>query len=200
MNEKVLLENVSDSETFWKHYFLKEELTIFLRNRGLSASGSKAELSERIARFLDTGKVDQPTLKSVRKAIKPLASEVISDNAVIPTEFVCSEASRAYFKEKIGKSFTFNVSFQNWLKQNAGKTYLEAVGAYRMILKEKKTRKNVIGAQFEYNTYVRDFFSDNENKTLREAIACWNFKKSQEGNHRYEPSDLKVLENEKPKP
>lgn len=197
--EKVLLENVSDSETFWKHYFLKEELTEFLRNRGLSASGSKAELSERIARFLDTGKVDQPTLKPVRKAIKPLTSEAISDNAVIPTEFVCSEASRAYFKEKIGKSFTFNVSFQNWLKQNAGKTYLEAVGAYRMILKEKKTRKNVIGAQFEYNTYVRDFFSDNENKTLREAIACWNFKKSQEGNHRYEPSDLKVLENEKPK-
>lgn len=198
--EKVLLENVSDSETFWKHYFLKEELTEFLRNRGLSASGSKAELSERIARFLDTGKVDQPTLKPVRKAIKPLASEAISDNAVIPTEFVCSEASRSYFKEKIGKSFTFNVSFQNWLKQNAGKTYLEAVGAYRMIFKEKKTRKNVIGAQFEYNTYVRDFFSDNENKTLREAIACWNFKKSQEGNHRYEPSDLKVLENEKPKP
>lgn len=200
MNEKVLLENVSDSETFWKHYFLKEELTEFLRNCGLSASGSKAELSERIARFLDTGKVDQPTLKSDRKPKKPLVSEVISDYAVIPTEFVCSEASRAYFKEKIGKSFTFNVAFQNWLKQNAGKTYLDAVGAYRMILKEKKTRKSVIGAQFEYNTYVRDFFADNENRTLREAIACWNFKKSQEGSHRYEPSDLKVLENEKLKP
>lgn len=199
MNEKVLLENVSDSETFWKHYFLKEELTEFLRNRGLSASVSKAELSERIARFLDTGKVDQPTLKSVRKPKNPL-TEVISDYAVIPTGFVCSEASRAYFKEKIGKSFTFNVAFQNWLKQNAGKTYLDAVGAYRMILKEKKTCKSVIGAQFEYNTYVRDFFSDNENRTLREAIACWNFKKSQEGSHRYEPSDLKVLENEKLNP
>lgn len=199
MNEKVLLENVSDSETFRKNYFLKEELTEFLKSRGLSASGSKAELSDRIARFLDTGECDMPTKKSVPKSKNPLA-EVISDYAVIPTEFVCSEISRAYFKEKIGKSFTFNVAFQNWLKQNAGKTYLDAVDAYRAILKENKARKSVIGEQFKYNTYIRDFFSDNKDKTLFDAIACWNFKKSQEGSHRYETSDLKVLENEKLKP
>ncbi|MDD7668276.1 MAG: DUF6434 domain-containing protein, partial [Agathobacter sp.] len=40
--------------------------------------------------------------------------------------------------EKIGKSFSFNVLFQKWLKGNAGKTYGDAINAYYQILEEKK--------------------------------------------------------------
>ncbi|WP_420329330.1 DUF6434 domain-containing protein [Pseudobutyrivibrio ruminis] len=35
---------------------------------------------------------------------------------------VCSEKHRAFFKEKIGKTFSFNVQFQKWLKANVGNT------------------------------------------------------------------------------
>lgn len=106
---------------------------------------------------------------------------------------MCSELHRAFFKEKIGPQFTFNVAFQKWLKSNAGKTYADAIRAYYQIMAEKKHGKTKIDKQFEYNTYIRDFFADNRGKTLEDAIRCWRYKKSLQGHNRYEESDLNVL-------
>jgi hypothetical protein len=44
-----------NSKTFREYYYLKEELITFCRNEGLSTSGGKIELIDRIAHFLDTG-------------------------------------------------------------------------------------------------------------------------------------------------
>ena len=95
---------------------------------------------------------------------------------------------------KIGKSFSFNVLFQKWLKTNAGKTYKDAINAYYEILNTKKKTNTPIDKQFEYNTYIRDFFKENHNKTWADAIICWKYKKSLPGHNRYEPSDLKALD------
>ena len=118
----------------------------------------------------------------------------LTEDTVIEPNIVCSEKHRAFFNEKIGKSFSFNVPFQKWLKANAGKTYGDAIQAYYRILEEKKQRKTEIGRQFEYNTYIRDFFADNPGKSLHDAIVCWNYKKSLPGHHRYEQSDLHALD------
>ena len=103
-------------------------------------------------------------------------------------------AHRAFFRERIGKSFSFNVACQQWLKTNTGKTYGDAIAAYHRILAEKKQCKTTIYKQFEYNTYIRTFFEDNPGRSLTEAIACWNHKKSLQGHHRYERSDLAALD------
>ena len=153
------------------------------------ASGSKTELTNRIAYFLDTGKA----LKSAGGRKPTVTIGTLTEDTVIERNIVCSEKHRAFFREKIGKSFSFNVPFQKWLKANAGKTYGDAIQAYYRILEEKQ-RKTEIGRQFEYNTYIRDFFEDNRGKSLKEAIVCWNYKKSQPGHHRYERSDLIALE------
>lgn len=99
-------------------------------------------------------------------------------------------------RERIGKGFSFNVAFQKWLKENAGKTYADAVEAYYRLREEAKTQKTQIGRQFEYNTYIRDFFADNKGKTLDDAIRCWKYKKSRQGHNRYERADLAALEHE----
>lgn len=112
---------------------------------------------------------------------------------MIEENFVSYELKRAFFKEKIGKSFSFNVAFQKWLKANAGKTYAQTIEAYYTILDEKKVGYTVIDKQFEYNTYIRDFFKDNNDKSLSDAITCWKYKKSLSGHNRYEPSDLIAL-------
>ena len=113
---------------------------------------------------------------------------------MIEPDLVCSEVHRAFFKEHIGASFSFNVAFQKWLKANTGKTYKEAVDAYFAILEDKKNNKSVIDKQFEYNTYVRDFMAANKGRSLNDAIKCWNYKKSMPGHNRYEDSDKSVLE------
>ena len=189
MGEK--LDKNMDSKTFREFYYLKEELVNFCRDNGLPVSGGKIELTERIAYFLDTGKILKSTsTKTKRKTNIPLE---INEESIIEPNFVCSEKHRAFFKAHIGNSFSFNVSFQKWLKCNMGKTYKEAIDAYYEILENKKKNKSSIDKQFEYNTYIRDFFAHNKGKTLEEAIKCWKYKKNLQGHNRYEESDLIVL-------
>lgn len=179
-----------DSKTFRDFYYLKEELVDFCRKCGLSTSGGKIEITDRIAYFLETGKVlNNSAVKRSRTAIRN-----IDENTEIESDFVCSEIHRTFFKKRIGESFTFNVAFQKWLKSNAGKTYRDAIEAYYLILEDKKNGKTQIDRQFEYNTYIRDFFADNQGKSLDDAIKCWKYKKQIKGHNRYERSDLIVLE------
>jgi hypothetical protein len=178
-----------DGKTFRDYYYLKEELVEFCRNNNLPTSGGKTELTERIAVFLDSGEVMKPASKGKRTT----SVGELTEDTLIESDFVCSEKHRAFFKEKIGKSFSFNVLFQKWLKTNAGKTYGDAIEAYYRILEEKKNGRTAIGKQFEYNTYIRDFFDDNKDKSLEDAIACWKYKKSLAGHNRYERSDLVAL-------
>ena len=190
MRERPELNKKPDAATFSSFYYLKQELADFCKENGLPASGSKIELTDRIAYFLDTGKVQKPSTE--RKTA--VNTGTLTENTVIEPNIVCSEKHRAFFSEKIGKSFSFNVPFQKWLKANAGKTYGDAIRAYDRILEEKKLTKTEIGGQFEYNTYIRDFFADNPGKNLHDAIICWNYKKGLPGHHRYEQSDLCALD------
>jgi dTDP-glucose pyrophosphorylase len=189
MNERPKLDKQLSGEKFSSFYYLKEELVDFCRENKLPTSGGKIEITERIACFLDTGEV----LAVSAKTKKPSNVASILDTQKIEPNFVCTEMHREFFKERIGKSFSFNVAFQKWLKENAGKTYSEAITAYYDILEEKKKGKTTIDKQFEYNTYIRDFFANNTGKSLEEAIQCWKYKKSLQGHNRYESSDLSVL-------
>ena len=188
------LDTYPDSSAFREYYYLKEELTDFCRKNRLPTSGSKRELTERIACFLETGEVINPTKRTTAEHKKTPGE--LSPSHIIEPGFVCSEAHRAFFRKEIGKSFSFNVPFQQWLKANAGKTYADAAAAYREIQEKKKNGKTVIGEQFEYNAYIRDFFADNAGKTLEDAIRCWKHKKSLKGHNRYERADLEALEKE----
>lgn len=192
MIERPELSRDISAEVFRNYYYLKEELVKFCRKYDLQTSGSKQELTDRIAYFLETGEKK----KSSSKRIQTESIGEITENTLIEANIVCSEKHRAFFKERIGKTFSFNVAFQKWLKSNAGKTYADAIRAYYAILEEKKKSKTVIDKQFEYNTYIRDFFADNNGMSLENAIKCWKYKKSLKGHNRYEKTDLIALENE----
>ena len=178
-----------DGQTFRSFYYLKEELVAFCREYNIPATGGKIELTDRIAHFLDTGEILE--VSSTKK--KNIIAGTITEDTIIEENIVCSEKHRAFFVERIGKNFSFNVLFQKWLKSNAGRTYGEAIKAYYEIIEEKKKGKSKIDKQFEYNTYIRDFFEDNKDRSLREAIICWKYKKSLSGHNRYERSDLSAL-------
>lgn len=190
MSDRPELTDKLSSKEFLEYYYLKEELVRFCRENGLPASGGKAELTERIAYYLDTGKIK--AVKPVRTQ-KPKIPEITRDS-IIESGFVCSELHRAFFKREIGDSFSFNVAFQKWLKSNSGKTYADAIAAYKEIKSTKKPGKKDIDKQFEYNTYVRDFFCDNKGASLADAIKCWKYKKSNKGSNKYERSDLTALD------
>ena len=186
---KPKLNNKLDSTTFKEYYYLKEELVKFCRENNLQTTGSKLELNERITKYLDTGEKET----KINNKRKNKVIDKIELNSIIEDNFVCSEKHREFYKKEIGKNFSFNVSFQKWLKSNSGKTYKDSIDAYYKIIEDKKNNKTVIDKQFEYNTYIRDFFNDNKDKSLNDAIKCWKYKKNLKGHNKYEKSDLKIL-------
>ncbi len=162
-----------DGQTFRSYYYLKDELVAFCRENNLPVSGGKLELTERIAYFLDTGDI----LKTSPNRKRTVNVGLITEHTMIESNIVCSEKHRAVFKEKIGKSFSFNVLFQKWLKGNAGKTYGDAINAYYQILEAKKKGKTNIDKQFEYNTYIRDFLKIIKVKAWQKRLYVGNIKK-----------------------
>ena len=132
MSERPELNKELDGKTFRCFYYLKEELVSFCRENNLPVSGGKIELTDRIACFLDTGRV----LETAAKRKTMINIGIITENTKIEPNIVCSEKHRAFFIDKIGKGFSFNVLFQKWLKNNEGKTYEDAVKAYYQILEE----------------------------------------------------------------
>lgn len=191
MNKRPVLDKYLNEKTFRSYYYLKSELVDFCRENNLPILGGKIALTDRVAYFLSTGKV----LDNIKSKSRYTNTDNISEDTIIGDNIVYSEKLRKFFEERIGKSFSFKVPFQRWLKSNPDKTYGDAIEAYQRIIKEKK--KVSIDKQFEYNTYIRDFFNDNKGKTLEDAIKCWKYKKSLPGHNRYEKEDLFILNKNK---
>ena len=103
----------------------------------MSASGSKIEIADRIAIFLETGKYKKPMRKrsSSQKEIK---LEELSLDTVITENHRCSQVVRAFFKSVIPK-FHFSTYIQNYFKENVGKTYRNVVDAWY----EEEERKKI---------------------------------------------------------
>lgn len=177
-------------QSFKDYYWLKEELQAFCREHGLSASGSKTEISERIEFFLQTGEIKKPTRasSSMKKAV---ASAELTLDTVITENHRCSQEVRAFFKSVIPK-FHFSTYIQNYFKENVGKTYRDAVDAWVEEEKRKKepTYKKKIAPQFEYNQFIRDYFADpsNQGKNREAAIEAWNAIKKLPGSNKYIPN------------
>jgi len=189
MSKRPILDKNLDSTIFKQYYFLKKELIDFCKKNNIQTSGGKIDLTNRVFCFLETGKI----IPSISQKKKPVLVENITLETIIETNFVCSEKHRSFYKEQIGKSFSFNVIFQKWLKNNFGKTYKDSIEAYYKILEDKKNSKSPIDCQFEYNTYIRDFFEENKDKKLTDAIKCWKYKKEINGHNKYEKEDLQIL-------
>ncbi len=101
-----------DSTTFQNYYYLKEELVDFCRQEGLQTTGKKADLSERVAHYLNTGeklfkKASLKTLLDVRSVAKNNTNsdtENLTETTLIEHDFVCTEKHRAFFADNNGRS------------------------------------------------------------------------------------------------
>ena len=122
--------------------------------------GGKVEITERITYFLETGKV-LPIVKAKKKT--PIISNICEDTKT-ESNFVCSETHRVFFKEHIGNTFSFNVIFQKWLKNNEGKTYRDAISVYFQIIEDsKKEKTSIINSSSTIHIYVIFFQITKEN-------------------------------------
>ncbi|MBM7663578.1 hypothetical protein JOC25_000034 [Solibacillus kalamii] len=176
-----------DIQDFRSFYWLKEELQTFCRENGLSASGSKIDITDRIAEFLQTGEIQKP----LKKRKSPTNEAILTDlnlDTVITENHRCSQTVRVFFKLEIPK-FHFSTYIQNYFRENVGKTYRDVVNAWYEEQERKKdpSYKKQIGSQFEYNQFIRDYFADPKNKGnhREDAIKAWYVIKKLPGSNKY---------------
>lgn len=176
-----------DIQDFRSFYWLKEELQTFCRENGLSASGSKIDITDRIAEFLQTGEIQKP----LKKRKSPTNEAILTDlnlDTVITENHRCSQTVRAFFKSEIPK-FHFSTYVQNYFRENVGKTYRDVVNAWYEEQERKKdpSYKKQIASQFEYNQFIRDYFADPKNKGnhREDAIKVWYEIKKLPGSNKY---------------
>ena len=83
----------------------------------------------------DVIKVTLPQLgkpSAVRnKRVKMMKQYPSSLDDVIVPNLVCSQELRAFFEQHLGKDFRYKVKFQGWLHDNAGRTFRDAIEAYK---------------------------------------------------------------------
>lgn len=180
---------------FIEFYWLKEELVEFCKKNDIKTFGGKIELSKRIQHYLLTG--ENPAIS--KSTNKPKSNfdwnkEKLDDSTLITDNYKNTENVRAFFTEKIGINFSFNVKFMNWLKENIGKNLGDAIKEWKKLdnLKKDKNYISEIAPQFEYNKYIRAFLVHNPNLTSKDAMKFWKLKRANRGTNEYEKTDLEL--------
>ncbi|MEL6822332.1 MAG: DUF6434 domain-containing protein [Calditrichota bacterium] len=185
--------DIDISETDFKEfYWLKEELVAFCRSVGISTSGSKTELENRIIQFLHNGDIATPKRKKKPLSAFDWRNEPLSRETIITDSYKNNQNVRQFFTKQIGKRFRFNIAFMDWMKVNIGKNLGNAVDAWLDIEEQQKTRSEPkkILPHLQYNRYIRDFLADNPDKSMQDAITYWKIKKSKRGDNLYRREDL----------
>ncbi|MBP7689929.1 MAG: hypothetical protein KA765_18570 [Thermoflexales bacterium] len=164
------------ADDFRSFYWLKAELLAFCREKGLSTSGAKTDLAERIALFLETGQRFAPAQVTRRAASDPVP-ETLTRTTIIDANWRCGERLRAFFLQEIGPHFHFNGLMRDFIRQGAGQTLGAAIDAWQADQAAPHHETN-IAPQFEYNRFMRDFFKANPGRTRQYAIAAWQISKA----------------------
>jgi hypothetical protein len=183
-------------EDFSGFYWLKEELVEFCHKEGLRKQGGKIQIAYRIENYLRTGcKEDAITKKATPISNFDWNHANLTLKTIITDNYRNTENARIFFKNQIGQTFKFNVTFMNWMKHNTGKKLEDAVNEWKKIDIEKRNNKQrkKIAPQFEYNRYIRDFLEDNPQKSKNTAIQFWKIKRSMRGDNIYKKSDLNLM-------
>ncbi len=193
--DKPILDKEISLEDFNDFYWLKKELVHFCRTIGISSTGGKVEISNRIRTYLSTGEI----VKQVKNTHKikskfDWANEVLTKNTVITDSYKNCKNVRNFFIQEIGSHFKFNVIFMKWMKENVGKTLGDAIMEWKRIEALKKDCNYVseISPQFEYNRYMRAFLKDNPNLSSKDAMKFWKLKSAQRGSNEYDEKDLEL--------
>ncbi|MGL4488835.1 MAG: DUF6434 domain-containing protein, partial [Rhizobiaceae bacterium] len=114
------IETVKSSAELKDWYWLKTEVMNHARMLGLSTSGGKFEIIDRIADFLDgkPGSVPRPRRTGVASKVSGLDwhSASLSSATIITANYRNTQNVRRFFIAEIGRHFSFSIAFMAWMK------------------------------------------------------------------------------------
>ena len=150
-------------------YWLKSELISLARLLDVATSGSKEEVTARLAAVLD-GHAPPP----ISRAVGPLGAQLSGDlsaSTIIPPGQRSSQELRGWLSAVIGPSFHFDRHMRDFIRSADGTTTLgDAVEHWESTRNEPAT---VIDPQFEFNRFTRVWHATNPSGTRAQLLADW---------------------------
>ncbi|MEM9047508.1 MAG: DUF6434 domain-containing protein [Pseudomonadota bacterium] len=186
---------------FARWYWSVAQLHQFCEVLRIAATGTKAQLRERVAEAL-AGERPQPPERSVRKpaAMPPFdwRRAPLFPDTVITETVSFGPNLRGFFKTQIGRKFVCHADFMDWMRQNAGQTLQDAVDAWWLLEARKADPafRREIAECNNYLQYLRAIRDAHPELTLDDAKRCWDEKKlrpAQGGYVTYAAEDLRFL-------
>ena len=158
---------MSSAAELRRWYWLASELQLLARHRGVSASGGKVELADRLAAVLDgrQPKASVPKPPPARQLAGPLGPDT-----VLPPGQRCTETLRAFFVGQLGRGFVFDGPMREFVRTGAGRTLGDGIEHWHA---SRSPEPSGIEPQFELNRFLRQWHLAHPAQSHRAALAAW---------------------------
>ncbi|MEM7663871.1 MAG: DUF6434 domain-containing protein [Pseudomonadota bacterium] len=185
-------------DMFERWYWSKAQLEGICTVLDISRAGSKAELRERIAHYLEDP--DAPPPRPARRHDDGInwAKTALSLDTIITPSITFGPNLRGFFKREIGRRFVCHGDFMDWVRSNDGATLRHAINAWHMLERRKDDPdfRREIAEHNNFLQYLRDFADALPERSLAEAKTCWDQKKVRpavDGKVIFDASDVRFL-------
>ena len=165
-------------DEFARWYWTVAELRPFARALGITSTGTKLELSDRIAARL-AGREPKAAPRGRRTRLTP----PLTATSVIPEGVVLSRELRNWFTAEIGPQFHVDQHMRDFLRNGAGHTLEDAVGHWYAT---RELPRPEIAVQFELNRFTRAWRAANPHGSTAELRRAWQ-------NYRNSPTDQRTM-------
>ncbi len=205
MKQNNNISNPLDVQKFRNHHYSLEELIRICHDFELPSTGTKAEIKNRIAFFLETGEI-----KYQHRANDP----AIKINSLVQIH-----------KSQENNKLLYNQDFHEWLKNNSTAEQQDVVEEYYNIINNRKnsnfkstpgnskkltevprkdakipkdctnmgSNSKIQDLEEQHKIYIEAFLKDNIYALLTDAERCWEYKKNSSSDNTYAKSDLETL-------
>lgn len=177
-------------------YWYKEELAGICRSQGLSSSGTKAELEQRIRQLLDGEVAIEPRKEAARIRQKKKPQVITLETRLIPDGFSFNQTAREFFQQYYGvKKFSFTKEMASALRDAEKREDFDMTVADLIAVYESGQPSSAAEEKtYQWNRFVKAFHTDPLTKSyknkLKIAAFLWKEVRSQQGSKEYHPSLL----------
>jgi SAP domain-containing new25/Domain of unknown function (DUF6434) len=155
-------------------YWLKSELISFARVLDVATSGSKEELTTRVAAVLD-GHAPPSRKRDPGGAAGQLVGD-LSASTIIPPGQRSSQELRGWFRDHVGPSFRFDRHMREFIKSADGTTTLSDAVKHWNLTRSGPAIE--IDPQFEFNRFTRAWHAANPSGNRAELLEDWKHYRS----------------------
>ncbi|GIV59325.1 MAG: hypothetical protein KatS3mg043_0414 [Rhodothermaceae bacterium] len=191
-------------EEFRAHYWYKQELAALCRQHGLPASGTKAELEERLVQLLTgTAKPAASRTRATQLRRKATNQPITLATRLIPGGFKFNQEAREFFQNYYGvKKFSFTKEMAAALREAEARgdyamTVADLIAVYessRIRGKDRVMPETAEEKTYQWNAFVRDFHADPRTKAwnnkMEIAAFLWRKVRDRKGAKRYDTALL----------